>query len=380
VELSEPEVTQKLEPWFQDRWENRWSIDITKELTQLFDKSLARKEPLLPYHLSQEARAGISEFSVPKGFKTALLPFQPNAVQVAAHHLHKRGGVIIGDVVGLGKTITAAALAKMFEEDFFMETLIICSKNLVTLWEGYVHQLRAKVMSISAAPHELLEERRYRLLIIDESHKLRNREGQCYRAIAEYIALNDSKVILLTATPYNKTYRDLSNQLRLFIDASANLGITPERYKASIGGRVQFEARHQVKYNTIAAFEQSDCSDDWAELMRLCLVRRTRSFIKNNYALTDEAGRKYLAFENGERSYFPDRVLVKVEYGFNQKDPHDHYAALLKKAAEATIQAAGKKSNQDLLSGRSCLLISQTSQVSAIDDFELVTWPIIKQE
>ena len=38
------------------------------------------------------------------------------------------------------------------------------------------------------------------------------------RSIAEYINSNDSKVILLSATPYNKTYLDLSNQLRLFID------------------------------------------------------------------------------------------------------------------------------------------------------------------
>ena len=59
---------------------------------------------------------------------------------------------------------------------------------------------------------------RYRLVLIDESHNLRNREGKRYRSIAEYINANDSRVILLSATPYNKTYLDLSNQLRLFID------------------------------------------------------------------------------------------------------------------------------------------------------------------
>ena len=62
------------------------------------------------------------------------------------------------------------------------------------------------------------ELRRFRLVLIDESHNLRNREGRRYRAIAEYIAANDSRVILLSATPYNKTYLDLSNQLRLFAD------------------------------------------------------------------------------------------------------------------------------------------------------------------
>ena len=54
--------------------------------------------------------------------------------------------------------------------------------------------------------------------MIDESHNLRNREGQRYRAIHDYIQQNESKVILLSATPYNKTYLDLSNQLRLFVD------------------------------------------------------------------------------------------------------------------------------------------------------------------
>ena len=59
--------------------------------------------------------------------------------------------------------------------------------------------------------------RRYRVVLIDESHNLRNREGKRYRAIQEYIRENESKCILLSATPYNKTYLDLSNQLRLFV-------------------------------------------------------------------------------------------------------------------------------------------------------------------
>jgi len=68
-------------------------------------------------------------------------------------------------------------------------------------------------MSITQAQSRLGDERRYRLVIIDESHNLRNREGKRYRAIHEYIQLNDSKVILLTATPYNKNYSDLANQI-----------------------------------------------------------------------------------------------------------------------------------------------------------------------
>ena len=60
------------------------------------------------------------------------------------------------------------------------------------------------------------------------------------------------------------------------------------------------------KVSLLDAFEKSGFSDDWRELMRLYLVRRTRSFIKNNYAGTDNSnGRKYLPFSDGTRSYFP---------------------------------------------------------------------------
>ena len=57
----------------------------------------------IAYHLSQEARAGLAEFRIPKDFGDKLLDFQTAAVKIAAHHLNRRGGVIIGDVVGLGK-------------------------------------------------------------------------------------------------------------------------------------------------------------------------------------------------------------------------------------------------------------------------------------
>ena len=63
--------------------------------------------------------------------------------------------------------------------------------------------------------------------------------------------------------------------------------------------------------------------------MRLYLVRRTRSFIKTNYAATDPLNdRKYLTFSDGTRSYFPDRIPKRVEYTFNPKDPKDQYAKL----------------------------------------------------
>ena len=349
IDVMEQDAAQKLAKWFDDRWKDRWCIDITEELIEIIDNSWAADKLFSPYqiylkiayHLSREARAGLSEFKLPKVFQKELLEFQQKAVLVAAHHLNKRGGVVIGDVVGLGKTITATALAKIFEEDFFLETLIICPPNLQEMWEFYTNKyyLRAKVISQGSVQNILKDLRRYRLMIIDESHNLRNDEGVKYRAIKSYLEENESKVILLSATPYNKSYLDLSNQLRLFIPDDKDLGISPERYIDKIGGHVQFSARHiETFIRSIKAFEKSEFADDWRELMRLYLVRRTRSFIKTNYAQTDaENGRKYLTFSDGTKSYFPDRVPKRVQYVFNPDDPKDQYAKLYSENIVETI-------------------------------------------
>ncbi len=193
VDVMDHDATQKLARWFEGRWQDRWCVDISAELIQAIEESWAREVPLAPYHiyvkmayhLSQEARAGLSEFRIPPEFGNRLFDYQVAAVKIAAHHLNKRGGVLIGDVVGLGKTLMASAVAKILQEDQFTETLIICPKNLVTMWEDYVaeYRLLAKVLSITRAARELPTLRRYRVVLIDESHHLRNRAGQRYRAI-----------------------------------------------------------------------------------------------------------------------------------------------------------------------------------------------------
>jgi superfamily II DNA or RNA helicase len=347
VDVLDYDASQKLAKWFEDRWQDRWCLDISKELVSIIEESWARETPLSPYHiyvkmayhLSHEARAGLAEFNIPRDFGDRLFEFQKAAVKVAAHHLNKRGGVLIGDVVGLGKTLMATALARIFEDDYFLETLIICPKNLVRMWEDYAAQYRlhARVLSISRVIRELPDMRRYRLVLIDESHNLRNREGKRYRVIQEYIEKNESKVILLSATPYNKDFTDLSNQLRLFIPEDNNLGIRPERLLREIG-ETEFVRRYQCGVQSLRAFEKSLYADDWRELMRHYMVRRTRSFIQDNYAETEaETGRKYLTFGDGTRSYFPDRVPKTVK--FKLADQNDQYGQLYAANVVDTINA-----------------------------------------
>ena len=338
VDVLDYDSAHKLKKWFEDRWSDRFCVDVTDELLQIIEESWAREELIPPYHvylkmayhLSHEARAGLAEFRIPKVFGDRLFDFQSAAVKIAAHHLNKRNGVLIGDVVGLGKTLMATAVARIFEDDYGLETLIICPKNLVPMWEDYVYQyqLRARVLSLSRVLTELPNLRRYRLVVIDESHNLRNREGRRYRVIQDYVRANESKCILLSATPYNKTYLDLSSQLRIFVEDDQDLGIRPERLLRELG-EVEFSRRHQAAPRTLAAFDFSEHADDWRDLMRLYLVRRTRSFIQDNYAETDqETGRRFLTYEDGTKSFFPTRVPKTVKFPIDESDPKDQYAKL----------------------------------------------------
>ena len=153
VDVMDHDATQKLAKWFDARWDDRWCVDISAELIQVLEESWARETPLPPfhiyvkmaYHLSQEARAGLSEFRIPPEFGNELFDYQVAAVKIAAHHLNKRGGVLIGDVVGLGKTLMASAVAKILQDDQYTETLIICPKNLVQMWQDYVDKYRLQI-------------------------------------------------------------------------------------------------------------------------------------------------------------------------------------------------------------------------------------------
>jgi superfamily II DNA or RNA helicase len=339
IDVADDDACVKLAEWFDARWEDRFCIDISDELAKIIEESWARPDAIPPYHiylkmvyhLSREARAGIRDFRLPRELQGILFDYQIAAVKIAAHHVLKRQGVMLGDVVGLGKTMMATALARTLEEDHDLETLIICPPRLTKMWEDYRERfrLRGKVLSSGKIAEALPDLRRYRVVLVDESHNLRSRDGVRYRALLDYVQRNDCRVVLLSATPYNAAYSDLSTQLRLFVPEDKNLGVRPERLLRELG-ETEFARQHQCSPQSLAAFEKSPYADDWRELMRLYLVRRTRSFIKTHYASFDEArGRHYLTLPNGSRSYFPSRTPKTAKFSCSTNSPSDLYGRLM---------------------------------------------------
>lgn len=346
VDVLDHDATSKLAKWFEDRWADHWCMDISVELADIIDQSWARPDLLPPYHiylkmawhLSEEARDSQNRFKLPKQLHEELFPFQRAAVLVAAGHLEKRGGVLLGDVVGLGKTFMATALARLMEDRHDLQTLIICPPNLVPMWEDYRHRygLRGRVLSLGKVVDELPELIRHRLVIVDESHNLRNREGRRFLAIRDYIAQNAEFTVLLSATPFNKEFGDVANQLRLFLSDDDDLGVRPERWLRDL--TAEDLAQLQVNPKTLRAFERSPFPDDWRDLMRLFLVRRTRSFIEKHYAEKDETKDRYfIIYGNGQRAYFPKREPRTIKFALDEQDPGDQYGRLFAPQVVDTI-------------------------------------------
>lgn len=331
-----------LATWFEDRWTDRFSRPVTAEILDLLDESWARRQPRRPYDvfmkvcydLSRDVREGLAEYSIPNTISAQLLDYQATAVQALGRRIITRGGTMLGDVVGLGKTLTAIAVALMLREEHGYLPLIICPKNLVHMWEEHLdaYDLSGRVVPYSRAHTILPELRRFPFVIVDEAHTLRNDTRRDYRAIQDYIHANESKVLLLTATPYNIRFRDVANQLGLYIDDDDDLAISPA---AALAADPQLYDKVDGKITTMAAFRRSEEPEDWKRLMSEHLIRRTRSFIKANYAHTDATGAQYLEFADGQRFSFPTRTARPVNHSFGPEDPA---AVMASSATLGTLQ------------------------------------------
>lgn len=326
VDVLDFQPAQHLAQWFDDRWDERSTFPITAEILDLIEASwVYPKHPYevflkVCYDLSRDARESVSQYDLPPSVAGDLLAHQAFAVRVLARKLmtgHR--GAMLGDVVGLGKTIVAISVALMLREEAGFLPLVVCPKNLVTMWEKHLakYDLPGRVVPYSKAGDVLPTLPRYGVVIVDESHTLRNDNRIDYQAVREYIERNASRALLLTATPYNLRFRDVANQLGLYLDPDADLGLSPAAALATDPG---LAGKVDGKITTLKAFKLSEEPEDWRRLMSEHLMRRTRSFIEAA-ADKDERGRPYLTFPDGSRWTFPKRDPRPVDHPFAADDP-----------------------------------------------------------
>lgn len=167
-----------------------------------------------------------------------LYEFQKKGVLSLIKMLQKYNGAILADAVGLGKTWTALAVIKFFQLQG-REVLLLCPKKLEANWIRYRKHQESRFekdqLDYFVRFHtDMIDERleRYndradkyfnndkpKLLVIDESHNLRNDKSKRYELLMNHILQKneDIKVLLLSATPINNSLNDIRNQFKLMV-------------------------------------------------------------------------------------------------------------------------------------------------------------------
>jgi len=164
-----------------------------------------------------------------------LYDFQKGGVGSLIRMLNKYNGAILADAVGLGKTWSALAVMKSFQVDH--EIILLCPKKLEQNWNQYYYKnnslFQSDRLDFELRFHTDLREEGFdrnkvkldyfindkkKLIVIDESHNLRNDKSSRYKYLIEEIlqqSQGDIKILLLSATPINNSFKDIRNQFKL---------------------------------------------------------------------------------------------------------------------------------------------------------------------
>jgi ERCC4-related helicase len=180
----------------------------------------------------------------------SLYEFQKKGVLSLIKMLQKYDGAILADAVGLGKTWSALAVIKFFQLQG-REVLLLCPKKLEHNWRRYLKfqdsRFEKDQFDYFMRFHTDMNEDRLdkyfdrgdklftndkpKLIVIDESHNLRNDKSNRYKYLLEKILKNndDVKVLLLSATPINNSLNDIRNQFKLMVKGNV------KGYEESLG-------------------------------------------------------------------------------------------------------------------------------------------------
>lgn len=259
---------------------------------------------------------------LPKGYKK--LSYQIDAVNDGYSKMMKHNGFFLSDVVGLGKTIVSALIAKkfFFANGFPMHrshTLIIVPPALKEGWERTMTEFKLDNYKIitNGSLHKLKNPSLYDLVIVDEAHKFRSDTASMYNELQKLCktktlhadgSLHDKKVILVSATPLNNKPEDIANLVYLFQDSKDS---TLEEGNLQRFFREQIDKYKKTKklknIELISKEVKAIYEKIRVKVVEPLTVRRTRTDLMEN-----EAYRKDLEKQN---VHFPDvKAPHKIYY------------------------------------------------------------------
>lgn len=236
----------------------------------------------------------------------SLYDFQKKGVLSLIKMLQKYNGAILADAVGLGKTWSALAVMKFFQLQG-REILLVCPKKLEHNWKRYRKHQESKFekdqldffvrfqTDMNQDRLEKYDDRadkfftndKPKLIVIDESHNLRNDKSNRYQVFLERVLKpnEDIKVLLLSATPINNSLIDIRNQFKLMVQGNVHgyeesLGIRNLDYSFRAAQKSFNEWRHEPDPRISDFIEKLPAS--FFTLTDTLIVARTRKMIEGH--------------------------------------------------------------------------------------------------
>lgn len=324
---------------FNEIWnDSRVLQEVTNEVIDNITTAYNENSPdfiyfVTLYNIFNEFLEDVSEDVLPNeatGFKKSkiwnmLYNFQKDAVLAIINKLEKYNGCILADSVGLGKTFTALAVVKYYENRN-KSVLVLCPKKLTNNWNTYKDNYVNNPIASDRLRYDVLYHTdlnrthgtsngldlsrinwgNYDLIVIDESHNFRNggkiidnpdeddKENRYAKLLKKVIRAGvKTKVLMLSATPVNNRFKDLQNQLALayeghtdYIDEKLNTTRTiDEIFKNA-----------QRAFNTWSKWEPADRTTDkllqmldfdFFEVLDSVTIARSRKHIQKYYDMAD---------------------------------------------------------------------------------------------
>ena len=323
---------------FETLWNDTARMqEVTDEVVENISTAYNENSPdfiyfVTLYNIFNEFLEDISEDVLPNeatGFKDSkiwsmLYNFQKDAALAIINKLEKYNGCILADSVGLGKTFTALAVIKYYENRN-KSVLVLCPKKLTNNWntykDNYVNnpiacdRLRYDVLyhtdlnrthgTSNGLDLDRLNWGNYDLVVIDESHNFRNggkiscdedneKENRYLKLLNKVIRAGvKTKVLMLSATPVNNRFNDLKNQIALAYEGHTD--IVDEKLNTSRSINEIFR-NAQRAFNTWSKWEPNERTTanllkmldfDFFEVLDSVTIARSRKHIQKYYDTSD---------------------------------------------------------------------------------------------
>ena len=241
--------------------------------------------------------------------------YQIDAIKSGINGIMLYNGVLISDVVGLGKSIIASAIAKnLLLKEKVEEIIIICPPKIIDSWENYniEFQIKAEVFSIGLLDKALeyvRNHRKNRLIIIDEAHRFVNNKTYSYDMITNICFGN--KVIAITATPMHNTTSDIFSIIDIF-DRKLTKNKNIEEAKIKIL-KEERELKSKYKKSENSKEENIKKSKEIAKeimsLIHTIIIRRTRNDLLESSEYRKDLEKQKTEFNDVEEPKLHDYEL-----------------------------------------------------------------------